>query len=165
MRKHPAMRWMEQYTYAFDKHEHDQEFFDKWYSDDFVLIMADGTEYKGKKDALVKLKEVYGALIAHYHDPYYSSTVEGKNGTWEMIGQAKLYAKLPGNPAEGEKPVKDPKGRSWDIALPAAFKFVYAKGDGPEGLLMTRTELMSDSTPIVMTLLKRGVMSPADLGL
>ena len=156
---------MEQYNYAFDKHEHGMDLSDEWYSDDFVLIKSDGTEVNGKKDALVSLKEVYSPLISHFHDPFYLCCAEGKNGTWEMIGQAKLYAKLPGNPAAGEKPVKDPKGRSWDIVLPGAFKFVYAPGKGPEGFLLTRTELMTDSAPIVMTLLKRGVMSPADLGL
>lgn len=37
--------------------------------------------------------------------------------------------------------------------------------DSEKGFLMQRAELMSDSGPAVLAMLKRGLIKPADLGL
>ncbi len=78
-----------------------------------------------------------------------------------MIGQAHLYATLPGQPARGEPPkVKDQKGREFDVVIPAGFKFEYKKDSGSKHgpVKLQKIELMSDSLPIVMMLAKRGVI-------
>ena len=82
-----------------------------------------------------------------------------------MLGQATAYAVLPGKPAADEVKVKDNiHGLEWDIALPAAFKFRYVRDSrGPDGILMSRTELMSDSGVALKKLLKRGVLKVENL--
>ena len=50
-------------------------------------------------------------------------------------------------------------GLEWDTALPAAFKFRYVRDSrGPDGILMSRTELMTDSGVALKKLLERGVL-------
>jgi len=82
-----------------------------------------------------------------------------------LLGNAWLFANLPGQ-GEGSK-VKDVKGREWDIKVPAGFHFVYMKDSEAkhDGIKLATTSVTSDSGPIVVELLKRGVMKPADLGL
>lgn len=77
-----------------------------------------------------------------------------------MIGLAMVFANLPG---EEKREVKDKKGRDWEVKLPGAFKFYYRK-DG-DGFKVKSTEIFSDSGPVVMALLKKGVMTPEQLGL
>jgi len=160
-RAHPAMKWMEAYTLDMESHTFDP----KWYTSDFSLHKADGRVFNGLEGALVGLRETYAPLPKHFHEPYYLSCIETQDG-WEMLGQARAYAILPGKPAIDEVKVKDNiHGLEWDIALPAAFKFRYVKDtNGPDGILMSRTELMSDSGPALKRLLKRGVLKWQDLG-
>jgi hypothetical protein len=78
-----------------------------------------------------------------------------------MIGQAHVYATLPGKPADGEPPkVKDGKGKEWDVSVPGAFHFEYRKDDSSKhgGFKLQKTEIMSESLPIAMMLVKRGVI-------
>lgn len=104
-------------------------------------------------------KEVYAPFSSHLHDPYFAVTWENDNG-WEMIGAANLYWNLAA-PGDGAK-VKDSQGKEWDGKGPAAFKFRYVKqADG--GIKMGSTEIFADPTAAVVTMLKRGMMSPEDL--
>jgi hypothetical protein len=57
--KHPAMKWLEDYTVncidsrAFDKPH------SVWHSDDFSLLKTDGTEIKGGKEAWASVGELF----------------------------------------------------------------------------------------------------------
>lgn len=52
------------------------------------------------------------------------------------------------------------------MKLPGGFHFVYKKDkSGKDGIKIATTSITSDSGPIVVELLRRGVLSPKDLGL
>lgn len=81
-----------------------------------------------------------------------------------MTGNAQIYYNLPGD-ASGEG-VTDSKGRKWQAKVPGGFYFEYKKDQGgKDGIKMASTSITSDSGPIVVELLKRGVLSPKDIGL
>lgn len=109
----------------------------------------------------------YAVFTKWHHAPEYYVCHESKdiNG-WEMIGQANLYANLVG-PPDGQPKVKDSSGEEWDVKVPAAFHFWYEKSDDAEhdGIVLKRTHIMSDSGPVVVRLLHRGVLKPSDIGL
>lgn len=162
-RKHPAMKWMEDYALDFDTHS----FSPKWYSKDWTLHMADGRMVSGRDEAIAAIRELYGPLTSHFHEPYFLVCHDVADG-WDMIGQAKLYGNLNGKPAAGEEKVKDRQGREWDMALPAAFHFHYVKDPGAEnggGISLKKTEIMSDSGVAMGIMLKRGLIKAQDLGL
>jgi hypothetical protein len=162
-RKHPAMKWMEDYTLDFDTHN----FSPKWYSKDWTLHMADGKIVSGRDAGIAALRQLYGPLTSHFHEPYFFVCHEVADG-WDMIGQAMLFGNLNGNPAPGEKKVKDRQGREWDMGLPAAFHFHYVKDPEAEnggGIVLKRTEIMSDSGVPMGIMLGRGLIKAQDLGL
>lgn len=162
-RKHPAMKWMEDYTLDFDTHS----FSPKWYSKDWTLHKADGGVVSGREAGIAALKEIYGPLTAHFHEPYFLICTEIADG-WDMIGQAKLFGNLNGSPAAGEAKVKDRQGREWDMCVPGGFHFHYVKDPGAEnggGILLKKTEIMSDSGVPMGIMLKRGLIKAQDLGL
>jgi hypothetical protein len=162
-RKHPAMKWMEQETLDFDTHN----FSPKWFSKDFTFHKADGTIFSGREKALEAMRELYGPLTAHFHEPYFLVCTEADDG-WDMIGQAKMFANLAGNPAPGEKKVKDLQGREWDMGIPGGFHFHYLKDPSAEnggGMVINKAEFMSDSGVPMGIMLKRGLIQAKDLGL
>jgi hypothetical protein len=157
------MRWMEEYTLNFDAGNDSPE----WYHPDWTLHKADGTIIRGRDVALQALRELYKPLIAHLHEPFFAVCTETQDG-WEMIGQARLYGKLGGQPAEGEEKFRDQQGNEWDICVPSAFVFQYVKDEKAEngmGILMKRSEIMTDSGVPMKVMLKRGLMKASDLGL
>ena len=159
------MAFMEQYTNAIDQGlESFGAELDKWHTPDWSYRAANGQQAKGTKDAFALLSQSYGALAQFHHEPYYlSCSPVGESGDFEMIGLAQVYVNLHG---EEVKNLKDDKGRDWEMSLPGAFKFHYKKDEnGPGGFRMQSTEVFSDSGPIVMALLKKGVMTPEQLGL
>ena len=85
-----------------------------------------------------------------------------------MLGQATLFANLPGAPAAGETKVKDASGKEWDMGVPSGFHFFYKKDDKADnglGMFIKRTEVMSDSGVPMGIMLKRGLIKASDLGL
>ena len=99
-------------------------------------------------------------LVRYHHEPYFLVCTETDYG-WQMIGQAQLFVKLPGDAAEGEPPkCKDNTGEEYDLAIPSGFRFEYKKDDSSKhgAVKLQKTEIMSDSAPIVMMLVKRGVI-------
>lgn len=162
-RKHPAMKWMEEHTIAFDK----GDIIPNWYSEDFTLYKADGAIVSGRDKSIAALREIYGPLTSKFHEVYYIVCTETTDG-WAMIGQAKMFGNLNGNPAPGETKVKDLQGREWDMGVPAAFHFQYLKDAGAEsddGIVMKKMEVMADSGVPMGIMLKRGLIQPKDLGL
>jgi hypothetical protein len=161
-REHPVMAWMEKYTLRLDEGLHVMGAeVDQWHTPDFTIASADGTVSHGIKDAWAKLSETYGPLPKYSHQPTYINWYETDDG-WEMIGSADVCMNLAGAAGSGgAKSNRD--GASWELKVPGAFKFNYVKhGDS---FLLKRTEIFSDSGPVVMSLLKKGVLKPSDLGL
>lgn len=102
---------------------------------------------------------MYQPCTSELHDPYNLITWETNDG-WEMLGQAYFYANLSGEATSGEKKVKDQSGKEWDVKVRSAFRFLYVKKEGAAhgGIELKRTEIMSDSLPVVQILMARGVI-------
>lgn len=153
------MKFMEDYTANWFDAGGAQDDYKDWHTSDFTFTKPDGTSFSGIDKAWPAIKENYGPLAEYSHIPYYGVTTEVSDG-WQMIGQATVYANLVGQPAADEQKLKDAQGKEWDVAVPAAFKFHYVKDDGAphHGIRLQSTEIHADNVPIVMTLVKRGVM-------
>lgn len=164
-RQHPAMAFMERYTNKFDEGLAAMEAeLDVWHDDNFTYVASNGQTVQGIKPAFEALKQTYGPLEKYHHEPYYLNCYAapgGKEGDYEMIGLAKVYVDIPGEKG-GEGP-KDLTGKQWEASLPGGFKFYYRRvGDG---FKLAKTEIFSDSGPVVSLLLKKGVVTAKDLGL
>ncbi len=112
-------------------------------NDSTSLIKGDGTEIKGRDNVVEALKQLYGPFTAQYHEPSFVMCSETDDG-WEMLGQATLFVNLPGEPAAGEKKVKDASGKEWDTGVPSGFHFYYKKDDNADnglGMYFKRTEI------------------------
>ncbi|KAF9730633.1 hypothetical protein PMIN01_11502 [Paraphaeosphaeria minitans] len=162
-RKHPAMKWMEEYTLSFnkraewDKEESEWVSFSWFYSSefqndptssstynemthhhlqlspDFTFVRPDGKSSTGNAAAFAESKTMYQHFTSEFHDPCFIITWETEFG-WEMIGQAHIFANLRGNATAQEEKVQDSGGRDWDIKVPAAFHFWYVRKEGaPHG--------------------------------
>jgi hypothetical protein len=162
-RKHPALEFFERYTNTLDSGLQTMgSQLDQWHTKDFTYVAANGTSTKGTQEAFNALSQNYGPLTKFHHEPFFLITTEAETkGDYEMIGCATVYMNLPGK--EEAKNVKDGKGESWELSLPGAFKFYYKK-DG-QSFKLHKTEIFSDSGPVVMGLLKKGAMTPQQLGL
>jgi hypothetical protein len=156
--KYPAMKWLEDYKDDFDSRTFDP----KWYAPDFVYVAPDGQTTEGREKALDAIKALYGPLTAHWHEPFFLNCFETEYG-YEMIGQATMWANLPGEPAAGETKKHDKNGKAWDVGGPGSFHFKFKKHR--DSFQFTRTEIYADTGPIMMGMLRRGVLSPKDLGL
>lgn len=160
-RAHPCMNWMEQYTTAFERKEHWDRDSTDWQVANPTFVKSDGSVFTGAESWEAN-KAVYAPLAKYHHEPRFLVCLETDYG-WEGIGQATIYANLPGERNTGEPAkVKDNvKGEEWDIAVPGAFRLEYVKDDkaAHDGIALRRTEAMTDSLPIIMTLAKRGVIS------
>ena len=157
------MKWMESFTKDFDANGPSA----KWYTANASLQKGDGSEYHGREETIAATKQLYGPLTSYFHEPYFVYCSETDDG-YEMLGQAKLFANLPGAPAAGESKVKDQSGNEWDMALPAAFHFWYVNDEKAEnglGMAVKRTEIMSDGSVPMGVMLKRGLISAKDMGL
>jgi hypothetical protein len=122
-------------------------------------VKPDGTSYSGNAEVFKESKSMYQFFTKEFHEPYFLVTWETPSG-WDMLGQAYLYANLPGEATSNEQKVKDLQGREWDTKTPAAFKFEYVKQEGAKhgGITIKRTEIMGDSLPAVQILMARGVI-------
>ena len=166
-RTHPAMKFMEAYTSWFEENHFKEPAPTQWHTKDGSLALADGREFKGADEVWAALPLTYGPFVQYYHQPYFLNCFEIAKG-YEMIGQATLFANLPGEAGGDEQKVTDNQGKKWDVAVPGAFRFIYHKEPSAKnglGFLLHRSEIMADSGPVVVKLLKRGVMKPSDLGL
>ncbi|KAF3038963.1 hypothetical protein E8E12_001185 [Didymella heteroderae] len=160
-RAHPAMKWMEQYTYSFDGKAID-EVKNNAMSHDHVLIRTTGQKDSGAQASVDALyKEIYAPFAKWSHVPEHLICYEVDDG-WEMMGFATLWWNLavPGKQESGGK-VKDAQGNEWDGANPAAFNFRYRR-DG-DSIRMCKTEVAADPSAAMVGMLKRGMMKPEDL--
>ena len=156
--KHPGMKFLYGVKNDFDTRTWDP----KWYAPDFTYVAATGQATEGREKALEVIKAQYAPLTEFRHEPFYQNCTDTDYG-YEMIGSATMWANLPGEPAAGETKKHDKNGKAWDVAGPGGFRFQIEKhGDG---FLLKRMEVTADSGLIVTALLKRGVLTPKDLGL
>ncbi|GIZ44971.1 hypothetical protein CKM354_000815500 [Cercospora kikuchii] len=180
-RKHPAMGWLETYT----KTAIDGKLFDKpaerskWMSDDRKYSVSSQTRRsiltKATPDVLVKStgevrnggdasweaisKELYAPFKEHLHSPTYATAVQTGSNTWELTGLATLFWKLQ-VPGQGHN-IADPSGKTWDGAIPSAFKFAFREEGGQ--IRISRTEISSDPSAALVAMLKTGMLKPEDL--
>lgn len=81
-----------------------------------------------------------------------------------MSGNAWLFYNLPGDGSNAG--ITDLTGKSWQGKIPSGFHFVYKKDQsGKDGIMIATTAITSDSGPVVVELLKRGILKPSDIGL
>lgn len=135
--------------------------YEKYLTSDFVYSKSTGEIFPPGQASWDALLQTYALLTECHHEPYFLACWESDDGSgWEMTGNAWLFANLPGG---GAKSFADLTGRQWEVRVPAGFHFIYRKEGG--GIKMATTAITSDSGPIVVELLKRGMLKPADLGL
>jgi hypothetical protein len=162
-RAHRCMNWTEQWAMAFERKENWERPYTEWQTSNTIFIKSDGATFTGA-ESWEATKAVYAPLAKFHHESYFLICV-GTDYGWEGIGQATIYANLPGERGAGEPPrVRDKRAsgeEEWDVAVPGAFRFEYVKNDQGmhDGIRVRKTEIMSDSLSIVMTLAKRVVIS------
>jgi hypothetical protein len=156
--KHPGMKFLEDMKNDFDNRSWDT----KWYAPNFTYVAPNGQVVEGREKALEAIKAQYTPLTAYWHEPFYQVCTETDYG-YEMIGSATMWANLPGEPATGETKKYDKNGKAWDVAGPGGFRFQIEKNG--DSFHLNRMEVTADSGPIVMGMLRRGVINLKDLGL
>lgn len=134
-------------------------------SPDFEYAKSDGTIFPRGKASWDGVTATYQFFTKWYHEPYFFTAFELDDGSgYALNGSAQIYYNLPGD-ATGAG-VKDAQGRQWQGKIPGGFYFEYKKDQGgKDGLKITSTAITSDTGPIVVQLLQRGVLKPSDLGL
>ena len=161
-RAHPAMAWLEKYTKAFENHEVNEANFSDWNTDDLAYQKANGEVTTGGLAAFKASLEVYRPFAAYLHEPKFGIVWEVENG-YEMIGHATLFADFvaPG----GEKKAEDFSGRKWDVGLPGMFQFTIVKVPGAptDELKLSRGAMFSDSGPVMVEMMKRGMVQANQL--
>lgn len=165
-RQNPSQKWMEHIVHnIFDAHKWETPYSDI-YTDDFHLLKPDGSEVHEGKAAWAAVAELFGPLTTQKTIPFYMVVTETEYG-WEMIGVANIFGNLPGQPKEGEVKVKDVYGGEWDVKMSGGFRFQYRKSDGAkyDGILCQMVQIFTDSAPIMMKMIGRGLVKPSDLGL
>jgi len=161
-RVHPAMAWLEKHTKAFENHELTEANFSDWHTDDMTFQKANGEIITGGLAAFKASLEVYQPFATYMHEPKLCVVWENENG-YEMIGHATLFADFvsPG----GEKKAEDSSSRKWDVGLPGMFQFAFVKVSGApiDGLKLGRIAMYSDSGPVVVEMIKRGMVQANQL--
>ena len=161
LREHPVLDFLIDHQEAFDTGNMKTEPYTVFHADDFVLTKSDGTVLPPGEPSWKAMLESYAPFTEHYHEARYVNIYE-RNGAWEMVGFANIYANLA---VPGEKTKKDSTGKLWDVVVPGAFLFTCVKDpSGPKGFKVTSLTLFGDGLPVVGEMIKRGV-PPSELGL
>jgi hypothetical protein len=163
-RKHPATKMMEIITEEFDR---TNKLNPKWYAADTSYHKADGAEHFGLTEVMAATEQDYGLFTSHYHEPHSIMCIETDDG-YKMLGQAKLFGNLPGDPAKGEKRVEDRLGREWDVCIQGGWFNYYVRDESADsqlGMVIKKSEAMADGSIPMKAMLKRGLISVKDLEL
>jgi hypothetical protein len=165
-RLHPVMKWMETYTYEFDR----TQVFTKggspndWLTSDFSVTLSDGTRITGMESALQALKEKYAPFSGgQKHDS--TELLMWEDGEqWVMFGSAKVYVGFDG--VDVAKEIRDLQGEAWHAAIRATYRFVYVREESKHGgFKMKEAVIYADPMPAIEFMLKQGIVSAKDLGL
>lgn len=133
-------------------------------SSDFKYVKSTGEVFAPGKESWEGVKNTYALFTKWRHEPYFftSYDLDDESG-WALTGNAWVYYNLPG---EGGASIKDNQGNTWQGRVPGGFYFEYKKDkSGKDGIKITSTSITSDSGPIVVQALQRGILSPKDIGL
>ncbi|KAG9563049.1 hypothetical protein KCU71_g1147, partial [Aureobasidium melanogenum] len=163
-RKEPSQKWFEKIVHEiFDAHKWNTPY-SELYTDDMELLKPDGSTVKGVKEAWAAVAQLYGPFTTQSTQPFYMVVTETDYG-WEMIGQAWIYGNLLGEPAKGEQKVMDNSGKEWDVGMAGGFRFQYRKVDGAKhgDMLLQMVQIMSDTGPLLMRMMGRGLIKASDL--
>jgi len=115
-RPHPAMKWMEAYTKAWDAKEITEENAAKYNTEDYTYTNPKGESFTGPVVGHKAALETYAPFSEHKHEPVGPLAVWDTDNGWFMVGQATLFGDLP---VPGEPKSKaDATGRKWDLAIP-----------------------------------------------
>ncbi|KUJ23776.1 uncharacterized protein LY89DRAFT_662578 [Mollisia scopiformis] len=159
-REHPVLDFLIDHQEAFDTGKMKTEPYTVFHVDDFVFTKSDGTVLPPGEASWKGLLEGYAPFNKHYHEGRYACIYE-RNGIWEMVGFANVYANLL---VPGEKTKKDQSGRQWDVLVPGAFLFTCVKDPtGPKGFKVKSMTLFGDGVPVVGEMMKRGMVKAEDL--
>jgi limonene-1,2-epoxide hydrolase len=157
---HPILRHLKLQTEAWDSGEAKKGAYTDWMTEDVVYRQSDGSTVSGEA-AFKAMLEKYAPLSGHEHEPKMAVVWETADG-WEVLGEATLFADLP--VPGGEKKHTNVAGRKWDIAVPGVFRFVFVKDSGNKhGYRAKRQEVSADSAPIMIEMIKRGMVKPEQL--
>lgn len=159
-REHPVLDFLIDHQEAFDHGNMKNEPYTVFHTDDFVFTKSDGTVLPPGEASWKGWLEGYAAFSEHFHDSRYACIYE-RNGIWEMLGFANLYANLL---VPGEKTKKDSTGRLWDVYVPGSLVFTCVKDPaGPKGFKVKTMTLYGDGTSVVGEMVKRGMVKSEDL--
>jgi hypothetical protein len=160
LREHPVLDFMIAHQEAFDSGKMKTEPYTVFHTNDFTFTKSDGTILPPGEESWKGWLEGYAPFTKYYHEAQYVCVYE-RNGGWEMMGIATVYADLP---VPGEKTKKDSTGRQWDVAVPGALLFTCVKDPtGPKGFKVKSITIFGDGTPVVGEMIKRGMNKPEDL--
>jgi hypothetical protein len=157
-RVHPAIAWLEKYTKAFDSRESWATPHSEWHTEDYVYTKATGETFCGAAAWNAAHKD-YAPFKAMCNEPKWGCIWETKSG-WEMVGEVILFADFA---VEGrEKKFEDLQGRRWDLGMPGMLRFEIVRDEGSkhEGIKLKRIQNFSDTRPVIMEMLKRGMIAP-----
>lgn len=161
-RKHPAMKWMEDYTHRFDDGAYAKlSSAEMGHAPGFVYQKSTGEVIEGADDAWKALAQTYAPFQSHVHDPIWLLCWETEKG-WDMFGVAQVWYTLPAPPSATEKKMKGYGDKEWDGMAPGAFHFSYWKTGS--GIELGRTEIFNDASPVIVQMIKRGMLKPEELG-
>ncbi|KAE9363201.1 hypothetical protein N431DRAFT_433374 [Stipitochalara longipes BDJ] len=131
-----------------------------FHTDDFTFTKSDGTVQPPGEASWKAWLAGYAPFINHFHEGRYACVYE-RNGSWEMVGFANLYANLL---VPGEKTKTDSFGHQWDVVVPGALYFTVVKDPaGPKGFKVKSMTLFGDGVPLVGEMIKRGMVKTEDL--
>ncbi|KAF3929072.1 hypothetical protein ABW20_dc0105142 [Dactylellina cionopaga] len=159
-REHPVLDFLIDHQVAFDTGTMKTEPYTVFNTEDFTITKPDGTTVAPGEASWKAWLEPYAPFVKHYHEARYGCVYE-RDGGWEMVGFANIYANLP---VPGEKTKTDSAGVQWDVMIAGAFLFNLVKDStGPKGLKIKSLTIFGDSLPAVGEMIKRGMVKPEDL--
>ncbi len=161
-RELPVLDFLIDHQEAFDHGNMKNEPYIVIYTDDFVFTKSDGTVLPPGEATWRGWLEGCAAFNERFHDARYACIYE-RNGGWEMLGFAHLYANFL---VPGAKTKKDSTGRLWDVYVPGSLVFTCVKDPAVQSDLRSRVKTMTlygDGTSLVGEMVKRGMLKPEDL--
>jgi len=159
-REHPVLDFLIDHQEAFDNGNMKTEPYTVYHTDEFIFTKSDGTVLPPGEASWKGWLEGYAPFVEHFHEAR-SAIIYERNGGWEMVGFAHLYANLL---VPGEKTKRDSSGRLWDVVLPGVLLFLVVKDPaGPKGFKVKSMSLYGDGVPVVGEMIKRGMVKPEDL--
>jgi hypothetical protein len=154
------MKFLQQLTFAWDSGKAKTEPYTEWSTEDVKYRKSNGETSTGQA-AFDAMLEMYAPLAAHEHEPKHVVVWETTDG-WVVFGEATLFADLP--VPGGEKKYSNVSGRKWDLAVPGVFRFTFVKDEGSKHGYKTKgQEVSADSAPIMIEMIKRGMVKPEQL--